>query len=132
MKKWIRSKSIAFWMGTGVCTCLFLIIGVYTYTRMSEIIHGVQVTANIQSTTDGTTVSKIVGTAKNATYVSLNGREISIDKNGAFEEDMVLPNGYSIVTLSAEDAFGKSMEKTLDVYTVNNQAVAYVSHSSEL
>ena len=132
MKKWIKSKSITFWISRGFCLALFLVIGIYTYSKMSEIIHGVQVTANIEGYSNPSHTSKIVGVAKNATYLSLNGREISVDSNGAFEEDMVLPNGFSIITLSAEDTFGKSIEKTLDVYTVNNKSVAYTSHSSEL
>ncbi len=119
----IQNKNMAFWVRTSVCVILFSIICVFSYQNMKEILHGVQVSAQLNTSTT-TSVSKISGVAKNATYLSLNGREIFIDKNGAFTEDVALPDGYSVVTLTARDAFGTKRDKTLEVYTTNSKSVA--------
>jgi hypothetical protein len=47
------------------------------------------------------------GTARNIVKLTLNGREITTDKDGLFSEEMVLENGYSITTLEAHDRFGR-------------------------
>lgn len=48
------------------------------------------------------------GTARNIVKLTLNGREITTDKDGRFSEEMVLENGYSIATLEAHDRFGRN------------------------
>ncbi len=112
-----KNKSIKFWVSSSVSLALFLVIGALAYTNMRSIIRGVQISAEINGDTDSQSISKISGNAKNATYLSLNGREINLDKNGVFSEDVALPDGYSVVTIEAKDAFGKSARKTLEVYT---------------
>jgi hypothetical protein len=47
------------------------------------------------------------GTAYNIVKLTLNGREITTDKDGLFSEQLVLEKGYSITTLEAYDRFGR-------------------------
>ncbi len=47
------------------------------------------------------------GEARNITRLWLNGRPIFTDRNGRFEEALVLENGYTIATLTAEDRYGR-------------------------
>ncbi len=92
---------------------------------MMMIIYGVNIKANIKQNNDST-LAMIDGNARNATFVSLNGREITIDKKGNFQESLALPLGLSVITLNAEDKFGKETEKKFEVmYKEGVGVVAY-------
>lgn len=93
---------------------LFGIIGTFTYDKMSFLIKGVKIEASIDKEGDSSMVF-IKGNAKNAIYLSLNGREIFIEKDGAFREPIALLPGFGVVTLTAQDKFGKSAEKKFEV-----------------
>ena len=49
----------------------------------------------------------IAGATKNIVSLTLNGRTIYTDEAGNFEESLILENGYTIMTLRAEDRYGK-------------------------
>jgi len=91
----------------------FIFIIIYAFFRSSELIFGVKI-KNI-NITDGAkfeqSVIQVTGNAKNAVFISLNNREISIDKAGNFKEDIALISGYNIITLEAKDKFGHTDEK---------------------
>ena len=57
---------------------------------------------------------EINGTARNITSISFNGRQIFVDEEGRFSETLLLSYGYNIMTLSAEDKFGRTVSKTLE------------------
>lgn len=116
----IRNRSIAFWIKASIPAVLFIVIAILVFTNMRGIIRGVQISAKIDSTQSTTSISEISGNAKNATYLSLNGREINLDKNGTFNEKIALPDGYSVVTIEAKDVFGKSAIKTMEMYKAPN------------
>jgi hypothetical protein len=48
------------------------------------------------------------GTARNIVKLTLNGREIHTNEQGDFVQPVVLENGYSIMTLLAQDRFGRT------------------------
>ena len=52
-------------------------------------------------------VIALEGTARNIARMTLNGRAIYTDASGYFNEDVILENGYTIVTLQAEDRYGR-------------------------
>ena len=54
----------------------------------------------------------IAGQAKNIVRITLNGRQIFTDKNGNFNEALVLENGYTVATLRAEDRYGRVTQHT--------------------
>ncbi len=87
---------------------LFLLIAVYAFFRSRELIFGVQIKdVNI---TDGATYTEsivhVTGRAKNALKLTLDGREISIDQEGNFDETIALLSGYNIIAIEALDKFG--------------------------
>lgn len=47
------------------------------------------------------------GNAQNITEITLNGRTISTDESGTFQESVVLENGYTIVSIQAKDRYGR-------------------------
>ncbi len=121
----IKSKTIKFWVIVTASSLLFLTIATYSLFKMRYIISGVTINASIENNTPSGNLIKIKGDAKHAKFLSLNGREITIDKDGAFEEKIALPTGFSVITLAAEDKFGKSIEKTIEVYKKENNVVAF-------
>lgn len=91
----------------------FIFIVVYAFSRSEDIIFGVKIkNVNI---TDGAKVAdsvlKISGNAKNAINLTLNGREITVDVTGNFNETIALLSGYNIVNIKAKDKFGYMDEK---------------------
>lgn len=123
MKK-VKNKSTKWWIGVVSCTVLFLVIGVFSYLKMDFLWKGVQITASVNRN-NTSPIIQVKGNAKNAVYLSLNGREIFIDKDGSFSEPLALLPGLSVVTINAQDKFGKSKEKKFEVmYEQSTGAVA--------
>ena len=87
---------------------------VYTF-ESRQLILGPRVT--IETPADGSAFTEpkinIVGKAENITSLSLNGRPIFIDESGNFREELLLQKGYTILTIGAEDRFGRKTKKQL-------------------
>ena len=101
----------------GSLSLFFLIIIVFAFFRSKDLIFGVKIkNVNIS---DGVTVAEgvmeIKGNAKNGTLVTLNGREISIDETGNFNETIALLSGYNIVEIKAKDKFDYIDEKNYKI-----------------
>lgn len=97
---------------SGLVVFLFVIFSV-AFFGASDLIFGVKIkNVNIQ---DGAkmpdSVLRVTGNAKNAISLSLNGREISINNAGDFDETIALLSGYNIVNIKARDKFGYVDEK---------------------
>ena len=123
--KELKNKNIKWWLGLVSGALLFSVIAVFAYMKMSFLFNGVQLEAKIERT-DSSPVAMIKGKAQNATYISLNGREINIDKNGNFSEPIVLIPGLSVITIDTQDKFGKDKEKKFQVvYNESAQSVAF-------
>jgi len=124
----IKNKNIKWWLGLTSCMLLFLFIGVFAYFKMSFILNGVQIQARIEHN-DGTSLAIVTGNADNAVHLSLNGREIFIDKDGSFKEPIILIPGFSVITINATDKFGKNKEKKFQVvYKEGSPLVAMLSN----
>jgi hypothetical protein len=92
---------------------LLIFIVTYAFFISKDLIFGVKIKdVNI---IDGTKVAdniiKITGNARNAVNLTLNGRVISIDQKGNFNETVALLSGYNIISIKAKDEFGNSDEK---------------------
>lgn len=103
-KKIVKIGSISFF---------FLIIAVYAFFISHDLIFGVKI-KNVNITNGATVTDPVItitGNAKNATLLTLDGREISIDQTGNFNETIALTRGYNIITIRAQDKFGDTDEK---------------------
>lgn len=91
----------------------FILIIIYAFFVSKDLIFGVKI-KNV-NLVDGATVTenviKIEGNAKNAIKLTLNGREISVDQDGNFNETIALLPGYNIISIIAKDKFGYVDEK---------------------
>lgn len=108
MEKDFKTKLII-----GVTVFFSLFILVYAGYQFKNVIFGIQIeNVNI---VDGSSINenplRITGVAEHAIYVSLNGREISIDKNGNWDETIALLSGYNIIEIEAKDKFGNTDAK---------------------
>ncbi|MDE2030806.1 MAG: hypothetical protein KGI58_00900 [Patescibacteria group bacterium] len=120
----IKNKSIKWWVGTMACFMLFGFIGVFAYSKTAFLIKGVKISATINQNDASSPIVEVKGNAKNAIYLSLDGREIYIDRDGSFAEPVALLPGLSVVTLNAQDKFGKTSEKKFEVVYKENKGVA--------
>ena len=97
----------------GTLCLFFLFIVIYAFFRSHDLIFGVKI-KNV-SIIDGATLTenllKVTGNAKNAVKLTLNGREISIDQAGNFNETIALLPGYNTVDIEAVDQFRYIDEK---------------------
>jgi hypothetical protein len=124
----IKNKNMKWWIGIISCVSLFLIIMVFGYEKMFFIFEGVKIEA-VMENSDESTLSVIKGQATKATYITLNGREIFIDKDGNFSESIAVLPGFSIVTLQARDKFGKTAQKKFEIVKKENApAIAFKSN----
>jgi hypothetical protein len=91
----------------------FIFIIVYALFVSKDLIFGVKIkNVNLK---DGyvftESIQKVTGNARNAINLTLNGREISINQAGDFNETIALLSGYNIINLKAQDKFGYIDEK---------------------
>jgi hypothetical protein len=104
------SKKIIKRVGLSV---FFILIVLYAIFVSKDILFGVKI--KDVNLTDGTTITestiKVTGNARNAIKLTLNGREISIDQQGNFDETIALLPGYNIISIRAQDKFGYVDEK---------------------
>ena len=101
----------------------FILIIVYAFFVSRDLIFGVSI-KNV-NLVDGATVTenviKITGNAKNAINLILDGREISVDQVGNFDETIALLLGYNIINIKAQDKFGYIDEKNYKlIYEAGN------------
>ena len=91
----------------------FILIIIYALFVSKDLIFGVKI-KNV-NLVDGATMTesvvKINGNAKNAIKLILDGREISVDQAGNFNETIALLPGYNIINIRAQDKFGYVDEK---------------------
>lgn len=109
-------------IGSSLVGMLILASVIYGYIQSRKLIYGPSIT--ITSPVNGSNLENqivtISGKTKNIAVMSLNDRQIFPDESGNFTETLVLPNGYTIMSLKAEDKFGKKTEQTISL-TVNKK-----------
>jgi hypothetical protein len=111
-------------LSIGITLFVLSIIIVYAFFNARLIIAGPEII--IKSPENGSSFDyafiEIVGTAKNTSFISMNGRSIYVDENNQFSEKLLLPPGTSIIKIDAKDRFGRSTEKNL-WYTYTGEIV---------
>lgn len=107
----------------GMLSVFFLFLAVYAFWGSHNLIFGIKI-KNVNISDGSKTANSIInitGNAKNAINLTLNGREITINEAGDFNETIALLSGYNIVTIKAQDKFGYSDEKNYKlIYEAGN------------
>ncbi len=121
-----NARRALFW-GVGVLFVL-CILG-YAYFEFHPLLLGPLIT--VTTPTNGATVTAalidVTGTAKNISAISLNGRPIVVDEQGHFSEKTSIPKGYAMLTLIAQDRFGRVVTQTLELWRESTSTVATTS-----
>lgn len=107
------TRNVKIW----IVAIALLIVGGYATFQARNFVEGPLI--SVESPHNGIAVSEalieIKGTAKNLSYLTLNGDKIFTDESGAFSEKTLLSPGYNIVTLRAQDRFGRTAETRLQI-----------------
>ena len=94
---------------------LLIVVGLAKYAQFQarNFIEGPEVfLTNTPEPVQQNRVIDIEGTTKNIVSITLNGRQIYVTENGDFHEKLVLESGYTIMTIQAEDRFGRTTNLT--------------------
>lgn len=110
-------QSVTFWISSAITLLIVTAICAYAAFRSKDLLRGPVIT--ISSPENGSLLTEneveLIGNIQNAQAVSLNGRKIFLDESGNFKEKLLLPDGYTIITLKAEDRYKRASEKKLEL-----------------
>jgi len=110
-------KRVKGWLKIIVIFLVVILVGGYTMFRAKTIAEGpsIIVTEPINGSVVAEPLLKILGNAKNISFINLNGAQIFTDESGNFIEEILLSHGYNVITLEAEDRFGRKTETSLKI-----------------
>jgi hypothetical protein len=74
---------------------------------------------------------RLTGTAERVSFLTLNGRQIFTDMNGYFEEELLLSNGYNIITVLGRDAFDREVERHTRVIFNASSSLLFSSYNNK-
>lgn len=98
------------------------IIGILAYAAFEArgLIAGplIEVSSPISGETLGERVVMLSGRTERVSRIALNGRDIFISEDGAFEEPLILLAGYNETTIEAWGRFGEHTSKILQNYFI--------------
>ena len=114
---------------------IFLVLFIYAIWNGRNLILGPKI--DIIEPNNGATVEvnpvPLKGIIQNASFISLNGRQIFTDNLGVFSEEVGLYPGYNVITLEVTDRFGKRALKKVELFYRGTlpEAVGPVASSTE-
>ena len=96
----------------------FLIVLGYAYYEARGLLFGPSITVNSEITEVQEPFITIKGQADRIASLSMNGKNIPVTENGAFEEPYLLSPGYNRIVLDASDKYGRTRRQAIEiVYT---------------
>lgn len=96
---------------------VIVVIGIYSYSRIKNLISGplIEIISPINGSLVQDSLVEVTGITKNISKITLNGRPITINQEGKFGEQLVVPLGYNIISVEGTDRFGKKKLKTIQI-----------------
>lgn len=93
-----------------------VIIG-YAFIKSINLILGpeISVTTPINGETVHSPLLTISGSAKNIAFLTLDDRQIFVDDAGQIYDQLLLYEGYNVITLRAKDKFGREREVVREI-----------------
>jgi hypothetical protein len=103
------------YLTTTLVTVITLTVIFYAIARSKDYLAGPSIM--IDSPNNGDTITNplllITGKAEHIAFITLNDRQIFVDENGNLREELLLQNGYNIISIKATDRFNRKIEKRL-------------------
>lgn len=96
---------------------LAIIIAGYSVFQFQDLWRGptISITNPRYGETISSPLTEIRGSAERIAFLYLNGRQIYTNPKGQFRETLLLSPGHNIITLSAEDKFGRTTQKQVEL-----------------
>ena len=96
---------------------VFGVLAGYSYVKTQDFVQGPRITLIEPKTTVATSsIIRVTGVAERIAHIELNGHPILIDeKEGLFDEKLLLYPGYNIITITAKDRFQHSAREVIEV-----------------
>lgn len=100
-----------------IVSAFFVLLGFYAIFQGRFIILGPRVSIDSPSNNASVNVGiiEVAGWAENVSYISLNDRQIFIDRTGRFVEKVVIAPGINIIKVALRDRFGRDREEYVRV-----------------
>lgn len=91
-----------------ITTSLFSIALLFALWQIGNVVftHKVKLTNRIDGQTLQTKMLSLSGTAPKIKVLKVNGNIVPISTTGKWNDAILLPDGYSIVTIESKDAYG--------------------------
>ncbi|MBU6370710.1 MAG: hypothetical protein KGH93_01300 [Patescibacteria group bacterium] len=111
-----RHQTSTFLRNALIALAGIIVLG-YALYEMHRLITGPSIVVKFpqNGATIATSTISVSGVAKNISDITLDGRPISIEENGDFSETIVLSPGYNVIDIAAEDRFGSTEEKRIEI-----------------
>jgi hypothetical protein len=97
----------------------FLVVIAYAYFEARGILFGPRIHLNSTQTISRQQFVRIEGTTERITSLVMNGAEITVTEDGAFNEPYLLSPGSNRIVFAAKDKYGNSTESSLELYFVD-------------
>lgn len=106
-------------------TCFIVGIGWYSLYQSQVFLEGPLLTIDepLSGTHTNTPLMHIRGLSKNTARLFLNDSQIFVNEEGVLDEKLLLLPGYTIISLRAEDKFGRIREEIIEVTLVEEPEV---------
>lgn len=113
----MRPKTPYWYLKVIIGLIFISLLASYAYIQSDDFARGPEIT--ILSPSSGTMIEdsliSIEGIAQRVAKLELNGDSIFIDEKGNFREQLLLVEGQNIITLSAEDKFGREVKEIVEL-----------------
>lgn len=100
-----------------IVSAFFVLLGLYAIFQGRFIILGpiVSIDSPLNNAHVDVGILKVTGEAENVSYISLDDRQIYIDRTGRFVEEVVIAPGINIIKVALRDRFGRDREEFVRV-----------------
>lgn len=102
-------------LGRAALGIFFLLVIAYAYFEARGLLFGPEITVPSEVTVVEDPFVKISGKADRISKLTMNGKSVPVTEDGLFEEPYLLAEGYNRIILRAEDKYGRSSEKVVEI-----------------
>jgi hypothetical protein len=101
--------------------CVSLVIGGYGLFEARRLIEGPVITIDSPVNESATSSTGVIisGTALNISFLAINDKPSYTDQAGHFDELLSIPPGFTVLTVSAVDRFGRRASKSVSITVLN-------------
>jgi hypothetical protein len=117
-----RTQNLRLIKTTGILILAFIIV-IFAIFRSFNYISGpgLEIYSPINGANIESSTVRIIGQASRINKITLNGNPITIDEQGNWSETLIIFPGLNTITIEAQDQFGRTNKKQLNIVGKTNQ-----------